>query len=294
MLAICLSALAYFYPPPFLNLKMMIIPLLTLIMFSMGLTLSPNDFIGVLAQKKVLALGIFLQFTIMPLSAFIISLLLNFPTELTVGMVLVGSTSGGTASNVICYLAGANVALSISMTIFSTISASILMPIMTWIYIGQTVTVPVFEMGTSVVRIVFLPVLIGVVINYHWDDKLSFAKPIFPLLSIISIVIVIAIIVSLNQSKIAYAGMMVIIGVILHNGFGMLSGWLITRAIGFDNQTCRTLMIEIGMQNSALSAALAIKYFSAASALPAAIFSIWHNISGSLIAGFWNAQDREA
>tara|TARA_B100002052_G_C15806093_1_gene563596 strand:- start:449 stop:1270 length:822 start_codon:yes stop_codon:yes gene_type:complete len=273
---------------------MLIIPLLTLIMFSMGLTLSPNDFIGVLAQKKVLALGIFLQFTIMPLSAFIISLLLNFPTELTVGMVLVGSTSGGTASNVICYLAGANVALSISMTIFSTISASILMPIMTWIYIGQTVTVPVFEMGTSVVRIVFLPVLIGVVINYHWDDKLSFAKPIFPLLSIISIVIVIAIIVSLNQSKIAYAGMMVIIGVILHNGFGMLSGWLITRAIGFDNQTCRTLMIEIGMQNSALSAALAIKYFSAASALPAAIFSIWHNISGSLIAGFWNAQDRKA
>ena len=104
----------------------------------------------------------------------------------------------------------------------------------------------------------------------------------------------IAIIVSLNQSKIAYAGMMVIIGVILHNGFGMLSGWLITRAIGFDNQTCRTLMIEIGMQNSALSAALAIKYFSAASALPAAIFSIWHNISGSLIAGFWNTQDRKA
>ena len=177
MLAICLSALAYFYAPLFLNLKMMIIPLLTLIMFSMGLTLSPNDFIGVLAQKKVLALGIFLQFTIMPLSDYIISLLLNFPTELTVGMVLVGSTSGVTASNVICYLAGANVALSISMTIFSTISASILMPIMTWIYIGQTVTVPVFEMGTSVVRIVFLPVLIGVVINYYWDDKLSFAKP---------------------------------------------------------------------------------------------------------------------
>lgn len=294
VLAICLSALAYFYAPLFLNLKMMIIPLLTLIMFSMGLTLSPNDFIGVLAQKKVLALGIFLQFTIMPLSAYIISLLLNFPTELTVGMVLVGSTSGGTASNVICYLAGANVALSISITIFLTISASILMPIMTWIYIGQTVAVPVFEMGTSVVRIVFLPVLIGVVINYYWDDKLSFTKPIFPLLSIVSIVIVIAIIVSLNQSKIAYVGMMVIIGVILHNGFGMLSGWLITRAIGFDNQTCRTLMIEIGMQNSALSAALAIKYFSAASALPAAIFSIWHNISGSLIAGFWNAQDRKA
>ena len=106
ILAICLSALAYFYPPLFLNLKIMIVPLLTLIMFSMGLTLSPNDFITLLAQKKVLALGIFLQFTIMPLSALIISLLLNFPTELVVGMVLVGSSSGGTASNVVCYLVG--------------------------------------------------------------------------------------------------------------------------------------------------------------------------------------------
>tara|TARA_S200000501_G_scaffold93489_1_gene86838 strand:- start:41641 stop:42249 length:609 start_codon:yes stop_codon:yes gene_type:complete len=197
------------------------------------------------------------------------------------------------ASNVVCYLAGANVALSISMTIFSTISATILMPIMTWIYLGQAITVPIFDMGNSIIRIVFFPVLIGVVINYIWGNKLSFVKPIFPLLSVISIVIVIAIIVSLNQSKIAHTGIIVFVGVILHNGFGMFSGWLIGRAIGCDNQICRTLTIEIGMQNSALSAALAIKYFSAASELPAAIFSIWHNISGSLIAGFWNTKDRK-
>ena len=131
-------------------------------------------------------------------------------------------------------------------------------------------------MGTSVIRVVFLPVLIGVVINYFYGNKLSFVKPLFPLLSIVSIVIVIAIIVSLNQSKISFTATKVVFGVILHNGFGMLSGWL------------------IGMQNSALSAALAIKYFSAASALPAAIFSIWHNISGSLIAGFWNTKDKKA
>tara|TARA_Y100000590_G_C15602712_1_gene970749 strand:+ start:153 stop:1094 length:942 start_codon:yes stop_codon:yes gene_type:complete len=286
--AIILSTIAYVYPSYFTNLQTGIVPLLTIIMFGMGMTLKPNDFKTVLYRKKVLLVGLVLQYGIMPLTAFVISLLLNLPSAILIGMVLVGTSSGGTASNVICYLARADVALSISMTILSTFTAIFLMPTLTWLYVQQTVPVPVLDMCLSVLKIILIPVLIGVVINSLWGKRIIAIKTLFPLLSAISIILVIAIIVAVNQPRIAESGRLVAIAVVFHNGVGLFSGWLSARLLGFDNRTGRTLSIEIGMQNSGLSAALALKYFSTSAAIPAAIFSIWHNISGSLLASYWN------
>ena len=289
--AIIFSTIAYVYPSYFTNFQIGIVPLLTIIMFGMGITLTPDDFKAVLNRKKVLLIGLVLQYGIMPLTAFLISVLLNLPSAVLIGMVLVGSSSGGTASNVICYIARADVALSISMTILSTFMAIFLMPALTWLYAQQTVPVPVVDMSLSVLKIILIPVLIGVIINSLWGKRIIAIKTLFPLLSVISIIIVIAIIVAINQPRIAESGKLVAIAVILHNGTGLFAGWLTAKILGFDNRTGRTLSIEIGMQNSGLSAALALKYFSTSAAIPAAIFSIWHNISGSLLASYWNTKN---
>ena len=285
--AILLSVIAYFFPTIFTPLKPGIVPLLMVIMFGMGITLTLGDFLRVLRQPSILLLGVVLQYSIMPLAALLVASVLGLPTALLVGMVLVGSSPGGTASNVICYLARGNVALSVSLTLLSTLLAFALTPALTWLYVGHAVPVPVWDMLYSVLKIVVIPVLLGALINTLLGNRLQRWLPFFPLLSVLAIIIIIAIIVALNQSRLATVGYAITIAVILHNLVGLLAGYWIPRLLGKDAITCRTLAIEVGMQNSGLSVALAIKYFSTMAALPGALFSIWHNISGSLLASFW-------
>lgn len=285
--AILLAVIAYFLPALFIPLKPGIVPLLMVIMFGMGITLTLGDFLRVLRQPSILLLGVTLQYSIMPLAAFIVASVLGLPTALLVGMVLLGSSPGGTASNVICYLARGNVALSVSLTLLSTLLAFLLTPALTWLYVGHAVPVPVWDMLYSVLKIVVIPVLLGAVINTLLGDRLQRWLPFFPLLSVVAIILIIAIIVALNQPRLAAIGYAITIAVILHNLIGLLAGYWIPRLLGKDAITCRTLAIEVGMQNSGLSVALAIKYFSSMAALPGALFSIWHNISGSLLASFW-------
>lgn len=288
LLALIASLFAYFFPGLMNSYKPFIIPLLIVIMFGMGILLTADDFKRVLLKPKIIALGVLLQFLVMPLAAFIISRLLNLTPGLLIGMLLVGASSGGTASNVICYLAKGNVALSITLTMCSTLLAVIMMPALTWLYIGQTVPVPVESMLFSIGKIVLLPVLAGVAINTLFGKHLGKINQLFPLLSMAAIIVIIAIIVALNAEKLAHIALPVTSAVILHNLVGLAAGYLGAKALGYNQQTARTLAIEVGMQNSGLSVALAIKYFSAIAALPGALFSIWHNISGSLLAAFWS------
>ena len=285
--AILLSVIAYFLPALFIPLKPGIVPLLMVIMFGMGITLTLGDFLRVLRQPGILLLGVTLQYSIMPLAALMVASVLGLPTALLVGMVLVGSSPGGTASNVICYLARGNVALSVSLTLLSTLLAFALTPALTWLYVGHAVPVPVWDMLYSVLKIVVIPVLLGAGINTLLGNRLQRWLPFFPLLSVLAIILIIAIIVALNQSRLASIGYAISVAVILHNLIGLLAGYWIPRLLGKDAITCRTLAIEVGMQNSGLSVALAINYFSSMAALPGALFSIWHNISGSLLASFW-------
>ncbi|WP_044417241.1 bile acid:sodium symporter family protein [Halarcobacter anaerophilus] len=290
--AIGFSIITYLQPQLVVDFKSWIIPLLILIMFCMGITLKIEDFKRVLKRPKLIALAVVLQFLLMPFIAFIVSKLFNLSTELMVGMVLVGAVSGGTASNVIAYLAKADVALSITMTVVSTLLSIIVTPYVTLLYVGQTVPVPAFSMLLSILKIVFVPVVVGLVLNHFFSKYIDKRHDIFAFLSIISIVFIIGVIIGINQSKISTIALPLMLAIIFHNLAGLLGGYYFSKIFGFDNRSCKTVAIEVGMQNSGLAVVLAMKYFTPLSALPGAIFSIWHNISGSILAGYWSKREK--
>lgn len=288
--ALVFSLLAWWQPQWLVAGKPAIVPLLMLIMFGMGLTLRWDDFRQVFKRPGVIALGVALQYSLMPLLAWTIGRALQLPKELLIGLVVVGACPGGTASNVIAYLARANVALSVSITLVSTLIAVIATPLLTWCYLGERIPVPVEGMLVSLLQIVVIPVVAGSALNTFFPRQLATARELFPLLSVIAIVVVIGIIVALNQSRMAEAGIAVFVAVALHNALGLAGGYGIARLLRQDKVTARTLAIEVGMQNSGLGVALAVKHFTPLAALPGALFSVWHNLSGSLLAALWRKQ----
>lgn len=289
--AVLFSVFAYAVPGPFAALKPAIVPLLGLVMLGMGMTLTWGNFSKVLRRPGTILLGTLLQYAIMPLAAWLIARALGLPPMLMAGLVLVGSCPGGTASNVICYLARGDVALSITLTTISTLLAVVATPLLTLLYAGAKVPVPAEPMLLSIAKIVLVPVLAGMAANHFFGRKLGAVKHAFPLISVAAIVLIIAIIVALNHDTLGTMGPAVAAAVILHNATGLALGYGVPRLLGRDERTCRTLAIEVGMQNSGLAVALAIKYFSATAGLPGALFSVWHNLSGSLLAGWWRRKD---
>ncbi|MCG6234471.1 bile acid:sodium symporter family protein [Vibrio furnissii] len=285
--AVLFSVCAYVFPATFVSLKSQIVPLLTIIMLAMGLTLRPKDFLNVVANKKAIGIGLVLQFSVMPLAALLISVLLGFDPMLTIGMVLVGSVAGGTSSNVMCYLAKGDVALSITMTSISTLLGVALTPLLVELLAGQSVDVPALSMLMSLVKIVLVPVGVGLLLNVFLHTVTEKLEPILPLVSMVAIVLIIAIVVALNAEQLTTIGPIVAVAVILHNSIGLAAGYAICRALGFHESICRTVAFEVGLQNSGLATALAMKFFTPASAVAGTIFSIWHNLSGSLLAGYW-------
>ena len=226
----------------------------------------------------------------MPLYAWGISNWLELPMLIGVGMVLVGTSPGGTASNVICYLAKGDVALSITLTTFSTLLAVIATPALTWLLVGKDVDVPALKILLDVLKIIILPVFAGLVINALFGRYLSTIQRVFPLISVLSIVLIIAIIVALNHSNLSSVGLILITAVALHNALGLATGYLVAMLFGMSKKTCKTLAIEVGMQNSGLAVALASKYFAPAAALPGALFSLWHNLTGSVLAAYFRKE----
>lgn len=290
--AVLISAVAVLYPAPLIPLKWAIVPLLGVVMFGMGVTLTPSDFAATVKRPVIIALGVVLQFLLMPLIGWLLTRLLALPLPLAVGVVLVGAAPGGTASNVITYLARGDVALSITLTSMSTMLAVVMTPLLTWLYVGQLVAVPTAEMLLSILKMILIPVACGVFVNTLWGSRLGELKRVFPLISIVGIILIIGAIVALNQPQLSTLVLPVVLTVILHNLLGLAGGYMIPKAFGFDATICRTIAIEVGMQNSGLAVALAVKYFSPAAALPGALFSIWHNLSGAALASVWSRTGR--
>ena len=287
--AVLISVLAAVCPDLLVPMQPAIVPLLGIVMFGMGITLSAEDFLYVLKRPGVLFLGLVLQFLCMPLFAWFYSEMLQLPVILMTGLVLVGACPGGTASNVICYLAKGDVALSIAMTATSTVLAIFCTPYLTWLYVGQKIEVPVLAMIISIFKIIIVPVFLGVLLNRFAGQKLVQVKKSFPLISMAAIVVIIGIIVAMNQARLQSLVLPVVLAVVLHNVSGLVAGYTLTSLAGYDQKTARTIAIEVGMQNSGLGVALASKFFPAAATLPGAIFSIWHNLSGAMVAGYWSA-----
>lgn len=290
-LALLFSFLAIQFPHWFTPLAEWIFILLGIIMFTMGMTLKWTDFANLLKNPILIAFGVILQFALMPLLAWLVAWLLNLPLLLMTGLILVGSCPGGTASNVICYLSQGNVALSVTLTMMTTLLAVIATPVLTWFYVGQSIDVPVLAMLLSLLKIVLLPVSLGIMLNTYLNSRLESIKPWLPVISVSTIVIVIAIVTALNVDNVKQLTLSVAIAVILHNLLGLLTGYFFTRWAGYDIQTARTLAIEVGIQNSGLGTALTIKYFGALAALPGALFSIWQNLFGALLAQYWRRKN---
>ncbi len=292
MFAILAATLAYLQPGIFAPLSGAIMPLLTLIMFAMGLTLTLDNFTNVFRRPLKVLVGTGMQFLLMPLVAFMIAQLLLEERELVIGLVLVGCCPGGTASNVICYLARGDLALSIALTLVSTLLSVAATPLLTWMYLGQAIDVPILDMMLSILQIVIGPVAAGLAINTWLGERLRKAEALFPAVSVIAIVLIIGIVVALNSANMALMGTAVLVAVVLHNLCGIGGAYSLCRLLRYDEATCRTIAIEVGMQNSGLGVALATQFYSAAAALPGTVFSLWHNLSGSLLAGWWGSAKR--
>ncbi len=265
--------------------KTFIAGMLALVMLGMGLTLTPADLKGLRSAGGPVVIGVCLQFLIMPLSAWLLAVAAGLPRELAVGLILVGAAPGGTASNVVTWLARGDVALSIAMTTASTLLAPLLTPLWVWLLASAWMPVDPASLFLSVIEIVLAPVLVGVGLRAFWTPGERLLQDFLPLFSMLVIAWIVGVITGLDHDPIARAGAGTLSVVILLNAAGLTLGYLGARYGGQDIRRCRTVAIEVGMQNSGLAVALAVSHFSALAALPGALFSIWHNLSGPMLAG---------
>ncbi len=267
---------------------------LGIIMLGMGLTLTVNDFSEVLQKPKLVAMGAFLQFSIMPAWAALISYIIQIPAEMAVGLILVASCPGGTASNVVVFLAKGRVALSVCLTACSTLLAIGVTPWLTHFYAGHYLPVDPWALMKSIFYIVLIPLIAGVSWKKFYPDSARRASTFSPLLSVLFILLIVGFVLAAKKEIILeHWQTMLIAGLLLHLG-GFFLGFLIPRLIQEDKSVCRTISIEVGMQNSGLGMALASKHFSTMPMVPApcALSAVMHCIIGSLLAAFWQYEKR--
>ena len=268
--------------------------LLGIVMFGMGLAMQWEDFRIVFARPKDVFIGFLAQITIMPLLAWLLTKAFSLPPELAVGVVLVGCCPGGTASNVITYLAGGDLALSVGMTTVSTLCAPILTPILTFLFAGKYVNVDFWAMFLSIVQVIILPIALGLIIKRWMRPSEKIVKNVLPALSTIAITMIVGAVVSANADKLLHCGLLVIAVVVLHNLLGFLLGFIVGKALQLKRRKCIAISVEVGMQNSGLACSLAQQHFQsmALATVPGAIFSVWHNIAGALLARLLVAQKK--
>ncbi len=287
-LLVLLSALAALvFPDTLSHLKPRLInPLLGVIMFGMGLTLRAEDFKVVFSRPRDVLIGCLAQFTVMPLLAFALARIFRLEEALAIGVILVGCCPGGTASNVITYLAKGDLALSVGMTAVSTLLAPVLTPLLVWLLAGATVDVDVIGMLLSILWVVILPIALGLLVKRFWPRTTDRASAYLPALSSLAICVIVLIVIAANAHKLLAGGLVILLVVVLHNLCGLGAGYLIGSLLRLPPAKRRAISIEVGMQNSGLASSLATLHFAAypLATIPGALFSVWHNISGALVA----------
>jgi bile acid:Na+ symporter, BASS family len=284
------AGLAIWLPDYFTWIGSYITILLGIVMFGMGMTLKVADFKLILQHPKGVIIGIVSQFVIMPLLAFALAKIFNLPPEIAVGVILVGCCPGGTSSNVMTFLAKGNTALSVTITSCTTLLAPFMTPALIYFLASEWLPVSFMSMFISVVQVVLIPIILGIVAQFLFKPIVAKSVDILPTVSVVAIVLIVAAVVSGSRDRILETGLIIFAIVILHNGLGYLFGFLVAKLfkLQFDDQ--KAVSIEVGMQNSGLGAQLAITHFDPVSAVPSAIFSFWHNISGPILATYWGAK----
>ena len=284
--------LALFFPSYFSFLSPSIInPMLGVVMLGMGLTLNPSDFKTVFSRPKDVIAGCAAQFVVMPLLALLLTKAFALPAEIALGVVLVGCCPGGTASNVITYLSKGDLSLSVAMTTVSTLLAPFLTPFLTWALIGETVDVDVVSMFLSIFFVVILPVALGLTIQRFLPRFTKVVSTYLPSFSVLVIALIVIIVVSLNSAKLLSCGALVVLVVVLHNIMGLALGYAVAKLLRMSGAKSKAVSIEVGMQNSGLASSLALTSFAQypLAAVPGAVFSVWHNISGAIVARVYSS-----
>ena len=290
LLVLAAALLALIFPSELQQIRPTVINyLLGVVMFGMGLTLNLHDFKIVFSRPKDIIVGCLAQFTIMPLLAWGLARFFALDEALTLGVVLVGCCPGGTASNVITYLAKGDLALSVGMTGVSTLLAPFMTPLLTWALAGKSVNVDVAGMLLSILWVVIFPIIIGLIVKWILPKFTEKAIDYLPAISTMAIAMIVAIVIGANAHKLMAGGLIIVVVVMLHNICGLSLGYLIGRLLGLAEPKKRAISIEVGMQNSGLASSLATIHFAAypLATIPGAIFSVWHNISGALVARFY-------
>ena len=290
IIVLVVAALALFKPGTCLWIQTSWINyLLMIVMFGMGLTIKPEDFVTVFTRPKDILIGCLAQFTIMPILAFLLGKAFGLEAGLLAGVILVGTCPGGTSSNVITYLSEGDVALSVGMTSVNTLLAPLLTPVITYLFLRTTVSVDVMAMFISIIKVVIVPIALGFVINHFFGKYTAKIKEALPLVSVLAITMIVAAVVSHNSEQILTTGAIIFLVVILHNLLGYGCGLLLGKLLNLPLSKKKALSVEIGMQNSGLATSLAASAFPdlAMATVPGAIFSVWHNISGALLANVY-------
>ncbi|MEI1681425.1 bile acid:sodium symporter family protein [Acinetobacter baumannii] len=292
---IIFAALALWQPEFFVWLKAYIPWILGIIMLGMGMTMTVDDFKGVLQSPKAVLIGVVAQFVVMPGLAFVLCKLFNLPPEIAVGVILVGCCPGGTASNVITYMAKGNVALSVACTSVSTLLAPVLTPAIFYLLASQWLKIDAASMFISILQVVLLPIVIGLILRTWLKRQVESYIQVMPLVSVIAIVAIVAAIIGGSKAAIFQSGLLILAVVILHNGLGYLLGFTAARFFKLPYADSKAIAVEVGMQNSGLGVALAAVHFAASpiTAVPSAIFSLWHNISGPALATYWASKHKQ-
>ncbi|MEO9894472.1 bile acid:sodium symporter family protein [Aurantibacter sp.] len=290
-------SLSMFYPQPFVQMgdfqmKKLIVPLLQIIMFGMGTAMSFNDFVGVIKMPKGVLVGLICQFTIMPVLGFTIASIFGFSAEIAAGVVLIGSSPSGLASNVMAYLAKANVALSVTLTAVATMLAPLMTPTLMEFFAGEFVPIDFWGMMWSIVKMVILPIIGGLLFNHFFHGKTPWLDKAMPILSMAGIALIIMVITAAGRDSLLSIGLFLIVAAIVHNAAGYFLGYWGCRLFKMDERDCRTIALEVGMQNGGLASGIALEMGKVATVgLAPAVFGPWMNISGSSLALYWRDKD---
>lgn len=292
---VILAALAAFIAPHyFIWFKPFIVPALGIVMFGMGITLTPSDFRRILHQPKAVAVGVAAQFLFMPALGAIMARLFHLPDALCVGMILVGACPGGTASNVITYLAKADLALAVTLTAMTTLIGVVATPLLTQLYAGQYVAVDAGHMLLTVAKIVLVPVLAGLGLRHFLKERMTGILHIMPAVSVIFIVMIVACIVGLSRDSLRTMGFVLFLAVACQHAIGCVLGYGFARLMRLSKIQARTIAIEVATQDSGLGIALAHKHFAdVLVALPSALYTVWQNMAGPALASFWSRRPTE-
>ena len=279
---------AYFMPNAFLWAVPHTVLLLGVIMFGMGMTLHAKDFKLIVQRPKEVMIGCVAHYTIMPLLAYALVIAFEMPPELAVGMVLLGSCPSGTASNVMGFLAKADVPLSVSITTCSTLLAPIMMPFIVWALAGQWVEVSFMAMAMTVMKVILIPLVLGLIVHRMMGEKhVASLSKVLVLISAFGVLVIVGGVIAINGPKILELGAFIVIMVLLHNLGGFLVGYFVTGKLGLGKKQQHSVTLEVGMQNDALAISLVSVFFAPAVAIPAAVGAAIHQITGSILAGIF-------